>query len=115
MPKKIIPAEAQFEKWKNPSDYGVWIDGKKVLNEDLNKYKASDFSHYSVSSLAYTQKMKEDVMRSFNLKTMYKVQLNLTTNDGYDSWAAKHAAEPEFGFVYVNRHDNKYTWLQAVN
>ncbi|MES2371700.1 MAG: M56 family metallopeptidase [Bacteroidota bacterium] len=115
MPQKITPTDEQFEKWKNSSNYGVWIDGKKVLNEELNKYKASDFSGYNASNLNYTQKMKEDVMRRFNLKTMYKVQLTLTTNDDYNKRAVKHAAEPEFVFVYINRHDNKYTWLQQIN
>lgn len=44
------PTAAQFERWKNPDVYGVWI-GKKVANEELNKYQPSDFPWFTVSKL----------------------------------------------------------------
>ena len=56
------------------------------MNEELNKYKSSDFSHYYASNLNYTEKMKENVMKTFNLKVMYEVQLGLMTNAYYDRY-----------------------------
>ena len=97
---KTVPTTEQLNKWKNPENYGVWIDGKKITNEKLNEYKASDFSHYSASNLAYSEKMKKDVMESFHLKTMYKVQLDLMTNDGYEKYVAGIKAEPENRMYY---------------
>jgi bla regulator protein BlaR1 len=73
------PTATQFESFKDPVKFGVWIDGKKVNNEVLNKYSADDFGNYHVSNLYYTDKMKADVMRDFNLTTMYEKQLDLTT------------------------------------
>jgi bla regulator protein BlaR1 len=93
--KKTVPTDAQFEKWKDETKYGVWIDGKKVNNKDLDKYKASDFSHFFTSNLHYTEKMKKDVMKSFNLKVMYAVQLDLMTHSGYTDYYNKSMAAPE--------------------
>lgn len=105
--KKVIPTDTQLENWKNPSDYGVWIDGKKVNNTVLNNYKASDFSHYFASSLAYTEKMKQDVMKRFNLKTMYKVQLNLMTNKGYADYYKLAKASGEYSMFHHITYDEK--------
>jgi hypothetical protein len=106
--KKHIPTAAQLEKWKNPADYGVWIDGKKVTNDQLNSYKASDFSYYDASNLAYTDKMKKNVMETFNLKVMYKVQLDLMTNQGYDKYYKTSMAQPEFAmFYHITRNGNR--------
>jgi len=103
-PAKLVPTTTQLDKWKNPVDYGVWIDGKKVNNEKLNDYKASDFSHYDASNLAYTEKAKRDVMEQYNLKVMYKVQLDLMTNTGYEKYLAENRAEPENTMYY---HETK--------
>jgi bla regulator protein BlaR1 len=106
-PAKKIPTEAQLEKWKNPADYGVWIDDHKVANASLNDYKASDFSHYDASNLAYTEKMKQDVMARFHLKVMYKVQLNLMTNEHYEKYVALSNAQPENTMYYhITRSPN---------
>ncbi|MGA0555408.1 M56 family metallopeptidase [Larkinella sp. VNQ87] len=36
------PTDAQFNDWKNPDKFGIWLDGKRIKNEELNKYKPSD-------------------------------------------------------------------------
>lgn len=105
--KKAVPTDALMEKWKNPSDYGVWIDGKKVDNSALNKYRASDFSHYYASNLNYTEKMKQDIMRSFQLKTMYKVQLDMMTNAEYERYYNATMASPEYSMYYHVTYDEK--------
>ncbi|MEO8172362.1 MAG: M56 family metallopeptidase [Sediminibacterium sp.] len=106
-PKKGVPTEAQLQKWKDPSNYGVWIDSKKVNNEVLNSYKASDFSYYSASSLAYTEKQKQHIMELYNLKTMYKVQLNLMTHKQFNKEASDALAQPEYNLFYHIIRDEK--------
>jgi hypothetical protein len=46
-----IPTQTQIEEWKNAQKYGLWIDGRKVSNNALNKHTAGNFKHYSVSKL----------------------------------------------------------------
>jgi beta-lactamase regulating signal transducer with metallopeptidase domain len=95
-----VPTEKQFESWKNADNYGVWINEKKITNDELNKYKPSDFSNYFVSNLYYTDKMKKNVMESFNLKKMYKFQLNLYTNKYVIDSNKRLLEEPEFTLCY---------------
>ncbi|TVZ55850.1 beta-lactamase regulating signal transducer with metallopeptidase domain [Lutibacter sp. Hel_I_33_5] len=47
--KNKILSKELFEKLKNNQKYAVWIDGKVVENEVLNKYKNSDFHNSYVS------------------------------------------------------------------
>lgn len=115
---KITPTDEQFEKWKDETNYGVWIDGKKVKNEALNKFKAGDFSHYSASNLAYTEKMKKDVMKAFNLKVMYKVQLDLMTHAGYADYYNSSMAGPEIEMYFRVRENTSgkvSNWRWNVN
>jgi bla regulator protein BlaR1 len=39
-------------QWQKDKDYGVWVDGKRVKNEDLTNYKTADFEHYNYSRLS---------------------------------------------------------------
>lgn len=50
-PAKKSPAVAQLQEWGNASQYGVWLDGKRVSNAILDTYKPSDFALYIVSRL----------------------------------------------------------------
>jgi bla regulator protein BlaR1 len=116
---KTTPTDEQFEKWKDETKYGVWIDGKKIKNEELNKYKASDFSHYSASNLNYTEEMKQNVMKSFNLKVMYKIQLNLMTPAEYDKYYAATMAGPEYQMFHrlpvTTKDGKKRDWRVPIN
>jgi hypothetical protein len=51
VPDEKIPTKEQYESWKEPSQYGVWVDGKRIENSELNKFQFSDFSHFYVSRL----------------------------------------------------------------
>ena len=86
------PTEAQFESWKNAAKYGVWINGKKVNNSALDKYTAADIGDYSVSNLNYTEEMKQNVMKSFNLTSMYEKQLDLMTKEETEKYIKSDAA-----------------------
>lgn len=46
-----IPSASQWQSWQVPTEYGVWIDGKRVENAQLQQYSPSDFSYYQVSKL----------------------------------------------------------------
>lgn len=48
---KISPTEKQMKAWKDTTEYGVWVDDKKVKNSALSNYGPSDFDHYFVSRL----------------------------------------------------------------
>ena len=50
--KKVVPTTEQIESFKDPKVYGVWIDGARVNNESLNKYRNTDFSYVFSSKLA---------------------------------------------------------------
>ena len=51
-PAKKSPTTVQLQSWTDPAEYGVWLDGKRVDNSILNKYKPADFSLYWESKLA---------------------------------------------------------------
>lgn len=78
---RTTPTEAEYEKYKNPKEYGVWIDDKKVPNTALDKYKPSDFSQVFVS------KLYANAQKTIGYK--YKYQLDLMTNAHYE----KHRKE----------------------
>lgn len=74
--------EAQFQKFKNPEIYGVWINEKRVSNSALNKYRASDFANVFISKLYGAAKKGRS----------YTHQLNLMTNAYYTRYLADHYA-----------------------
>ncbi|WP_051664138.1 M56 family metallopeptidase [Dyadobacter crusticola] len=74
IPIKESPSPEMFEKWKRADVFGVWIDGRKVPNSALNKYKHTDIVEFWSSKL-YGGALKG---RS------YKYQLDLTTDQEFD-------------------------------
>lgn len=42
-PRKMIVSQAQLEKFKNKSNYAVWVDGVVIENEKLNSVSSNDF------------------------------------------------------------------------
>lgn len=53
-PAKKSPTQAQLDSWRDSKMYGVWIDGKRITNNELIKFKPSDFAFYYNSKLAKT-------------------------------------------------------------
>jgi len=96
-PKKTgnKPTPTQIETWKNAKKYGIWIDEKRVNNEVLNKYSASDFSDYYASQLS---------KNAINYGKHY-VQIDLSTN----AYFKKQYQES------LKRKDslNMYTWFMS--
>ena len=50
------PTKELYESWKVPAEYGVWLDGKRIENSELNRYQPSDFSFYAASRLMQNAK-----------------------------------------------------------
>jgi hypothetical protein len=102
------PSDVLFESFKNPAKFGVWINGKKVTNEVLDKYKAGDFGDYWSSNLNYTEKMKNDVMKRFNLTVMYEKQLELTTSEiAEKQYRQDIASAKKHPYTLLFRHDKR--------
>lgn len=89
---RITPTEKEFEAYKNPKIYGVWINEKKVPNTELNKYKASDFSQVFVSKLLGA------ALNTIGHK--YKYQLDLMTNEHYEKYRAEKLADKRYWLGY---------------
>jgi hypothetical protein len=76
---KTVPSKEQFESWKNPKVYGVWIDGKKVDNSVLNKYTNTDFSYGSATY----------VSKNARIGKKYFMQVDLMTTAHYEKYRAE--------------------------
>ena len=50
-PEKISPTQEQLDFWLNDKKYGVWLDEKRIKNEELKQYKPSDLDYYDISKL----------------------------------------------------------------
>ena len=77
--KKVIPSDSEFDSWKNSKVYGVWIDGKKVSNAVLDKYKGNDFHQVFISKLHGAAKQNKN----------YSYQLDLMTKSYYQKYYKK--------------------------
>lgn len=71
----VIPTPELMEKWKDSKIYGMWIDGKRVPNHTISKYKPSDISNYWTSR----------VLKNATNYGKHKYQLNIMTNDYYNN------------------------------
>jgi len=69
------PSTSQWESWQVPTEYGVWIDGRRVDNAQLQQYSPSDFSYYQVSKL----------LRNAVNYGKHKYHLSLMTKEYFDN------------------------------
>ncbi|WP_157637942.1 M56 family metallopeptidase [Flexithrix dorotheae] len=72
--EKKVPSSEQIESFKDEKMYGVWIDGVRVKNDELNNFTNSDFSHFGKSRLTKTAKHYG----------IYVYHLSLMTNTYWD-------------------------------
>ena len=73
-PKQIKLLEGQFSEFKNNEKYAVWIDNNYVKNQDLQKYKASQFVYYTNSHVYKNAR---------SVKFPQANQVSLYTENGY--------------------------------
>lgn len=76
LPPPSSPTQKQLNNWLDPKLYGVWINEKKVDNNELSKYQPDDFSDYFSSRLT---------PKAIHYKD-YKYQVGLMTNAFYKSY-----------------------------
>lgn len=88
---KIPLSDGDFEKYKNPNVYGVWVDGKKVANTALDGYKAGDLIQIFVSRVYPNAQPKTGYK--------YKYQVDLMTEPHYDAYRKEYLAKPHFRLV----------------
>lgn len=84
--EKKIPTKEEFEKWKDAKVYGVWLDEKRISNDELNNYTSTDFSHYFISGLTKTA----------TNYGKHDFQVNLSTNEHFAAYNHEITTEPEW-------------------
>lgn len=83
-PSKNKPTIEQFKAFKNPKNYSITLDDKKVDNRELNKYKPSDFAHCYIVYLAKT---------NTNYGKHLPIDVYLMTNEYYKVYAENFPVE----------------------
>lgn len=86
-----IPSTKQYNSLKDKTEYGVWIDEKKVANTELENYSATDFKHIFISKLHGRAKEGR----------IYKYQADLMTKKFYDNYYAKWEANKDAYLMLV--------------
>lgn len=87
------PSNIQLADWKNSKKYGVWIDGKRVKNEDLSNYKESDFGLWTSSKLS---------KNAINYGKHY-FQIDLMTNSKYQAYYKEAMGKNNLQAFFVHR------------
>ena len=74
-PKKSSPSTEEFESWKNPENFAVWLDGKHIQNTELEKIKHSYIAHV-FNSFVHTNARTERFPQEH--------QVHLYTEEGFE-------------------------------
>ena len=86
--QKQIISEEEFEKYKDPNLYRVWLDGEKISNAKLNSYKAEDIVQTSASRVYPNTQSKTG--------SKYRYQIDLVTEKYYDKRIRPFIIAPDF-------------------
>ncbi len=73
---RSIPTSNQFESFKDPKLYGVWIDGNRADNKVLENYSHTDFARMSISRL----------MKNAKNYGKHEYQLDLMTHSHFEDF-----------------------------
>ena len=80
-PNPKSPSVDLLKEWEsNPQKYGVWLDGKRIKNANLQAYKSADFSYYSSSRL----------MKNALNYGKHEFQVDIQTHDYFQRWISKY-------------------------
>ena len=96
---KTVPTQEQFESFKDPNIYGVWIDGNRVNNEELKIYMSTDFSSVFVSKLQSNAKNYGK----------HEYQVDLMTNTGYGDYYNRTISQKGYYLMPVRTQDDVIT------
>lgn len=75
-PKKSSPTLEEFESFKDPEKFAVWLDGKHIQNTELEKIKHSDIAHV-FNSFVHTNARSERFPQEH--------QVHLYTEEGFEN------------------------------
>lgn len=96
---KQKPSVADFEKYKNPNVYGVWLDDRKISNSKLNSFKADDIVQIFVSRVYANAQPKTGYK--------YKYQVELMTEPHYEAYikevTERASTNPRFMLLKRNK------------
>lgn len=67
--KPHMPTADEFERFRNASVYGIWVDGKHVPNTELSKYKHTDFANFFASRIYGAARKGRSYAIQVNLET----------------------------------------------
>ena len=81
--KKEMLTKQQYEAFKSGTKYGVWFNGKRIKNEELNKYKYENLVHL------FTSKLEKNAM---NYGKHY-YQVEIMTEDKYQKYYNESMAD----------------------
>jgi len=87
---RTSPTTKQLNAFKDMHTYGLWINGKKAGNTELDNYQPADFAQVFVSKL-YGAAAKGKI---------YKYQVNLMTTAYYDDYCKKTLADAKVARMY---------------
>ncbi|WP_425639813.1 M56 family metallopeptidase [Algoriphagus yeomjeoni] len=66
--KKSIPTVEQFESWKNPETFALWLNGTVISNDKLNQMKSNDIVYYYSGAARSNKNLKEHQVYLYNQK-----------------------------------------------
>ena len=87
---RAFPTAKQLSVFTDARTYGIWINGKRAANAELEKYTSADFAQVFVSKL-YAGAAKD--------KT-YKYQVDLMTVDYYANYRKETLAKTKIARMY---------------
>jgi bla regulator protein BlaR1 len=88
---KIVPTKTQFEAWKNPKTYGVWINGKRAKNSILNNHSNTDYAYFALRNL------DKDAVKIMK----YQIEVALLTKGKYEKERTRIAMESKDPCKYI--------------
>lgn len=93
--ERMTPNEAEFERWKNPKIFGMWVDGKRVRNFANTKLKASDIVAYSGSYVHKNARQPEGYLYQMDVMTApyYKKYLKECEESPFLSYIERYTAK----------------------
>ena len=86
----VLPTPENLREWKNGEIYGVWIDGKRIPNQQLDAYAPGDFAHVINSRLLANAKNRDKHDYQIDLYTVaYFHTLYRRTPEGNYEWIGR--------------------------
>jgi len=92
-PPKKSPTAEEFKKWASNKAYGVWVNDKRISNNELATLNPNDYCYYSVSGLTSAAQKNDG----------FRVQVILSTIDDYN---AAFALSIKYAKNYYALHKN---------